>query len=67
MVGVPAAMVAIYFVLAVMFNSLLQPLLIMAVIPFGDHGLIDGVSRTHAADVSVWTDWRTWNDWSCGQ
>ncbi|MFA0284819.1 efflux RND transporter permease subunit, partial [Vibrio sp. 10N.222.55.F12] len=30
----PAAMVAIYFVLAVMFNSLLQPLLIMAVIPF---------------------------------
>ncbi|MEG3219699.1 efflux RND transporter permease subunit [Vibrio gigantis] len=34
MVVFPAAMVAIYFVLAVMFNSLLQPLLIMAVIPF---------------------------------
>ncbi len=34
MVVFPAAMVAIYFVLAVMFNSLLQPLLVMAVIPF---------------------------------
>ncbi|MEZ8915590.1 efflux RND transporter permease subunit [Vibrio lentus] len=34
MVVFPVAMVAIYFVLAVMFNSLLQPLLIMAVIPF---------------------------------
>ena len=30
----PAAMVGIYFVLAIMFSSLLQPLLIMAVIPF---------------------------------
>ncbi|MGF1709550.1 efflux RND transporter permease subunit [Vibrio kagoshimensis] len=30
----PAAMIAIYFVLAVMFNSLIQPLLVMAVIPF---------------------------------
>ncbi|NOH78346.1 efflux RND transporter permease subunit [Vibrio sp. RE86] len=34
MVAFPAAMVAIFFVLAVMFNSLLQPLLVMAVIPF---------------------------------
>lgn len=34
MVAFPAAMIGIYFVLAVMFNSLLQPLLIMAVIPF---------------------------------
>ncbi|USD67554.1 efflux RND transporter permease subunit [Vibrio sp. SCSIO 43136] len=34
MVAFPAAMVGIYFVLAVMFNSLLQPVLIMAVIPF---------------------------------
>ncbi|KII76470.1 efflux RND transporter permease subunit [Vibrio renipiscarius] len=34
MVVFPAAMVAIYFVLAVMFHSLLQPLLVMAVIPF---------------------------------
>ncbi|NOI79390.1 efflux RND transporter permease subunit [Vibrio tubiashii] len=34
MVAFPAAIVAIYFVLAVMFNSLLQPLLVMAVIPF---------------------------------
>lgn len=33
-VAFPAAMIAIYFVLAVMFNSLLQPLLVMAVIPF---------------------------------
>lgn len=34
MVVFPAAMLAIYCVLAVMFNSLLQPLLIMVVIPF---------------------------------
>lgn len=34
MVAFPAAIVAIYFVLAVMFNSLVQPLLVMAVIPF---------------------------------
>lgn len=34
MVAFPAAIVAIYFVLAIMFNSLLQPLLIMTVIPF---------------------------------
>lgn len=34
MVAFPAALIAIYFVLAVMFNSLLQPLLVMAVIPF---------------------------------
>ncbi len=33
-VAFPSAMVAIYFVLAIMFNSLLQPLLVMAVIPF---------------------------------
>ncbi|MEZ9233178.1 efflux RND transporter permease subunit [Vibrio amylolyticus] len=33
-VAFPAAMVGIYFVLAIMFSSLLQPLLIMAVIPF---------------------------------
>ncbi|MCW8328958.1 efflux RND transporter permease subunit [Photobacterium sp. SDRW27] len=33
-VAFPAAMIGIYFVLAVMFNSLLQPLLVMAVIPF---------------------------------
>ncbi|WKY60158.1 efflux RND transporter permease subunit [Vibrio sp. SNU_ST1] len=34
LVAFPAAMIAIYFVLAVMFNSLVQPLLVMAVIPF---------------------------------
>ncbi|RJX71977.1 efflux RND transporter permease subunit [Vibrio sinensis] len=34
MVVFPAAMIAIYFVLAVMFNSLVQPLLVMVVIPF---------------------------------
>lgn len=34
MIAFPAAIVAIYFVLAIMFNSLLQPLLVMAVIPF---------------------------------
>lgn len=34
LVAFPSAMVAIYFVLAIMFNSLLQPLLVMAVIPF---------------------------------
>ncbi len=33
-VAFPAAIIGIYFVLAIMFNSLLQPLLIMAVIPF---------------------------------
>lgn len=33
-VAFPAAIVAIYFVLAIMFNSLLQPLLVMSVIPF---------------------------------
>ncbi|CAH0525871.1 efflux RND transporter permease subunit [Vibrio hippocampi] len=33
-VAFPMAMVGIYFVLAIMFSSLLQPLLIMAVIPF---------------------------------
>ncbi|WP_135381804.1 efflux RND transporter permease subunit [Vibrio tasmaniensis] len=33
-VAFPVAMAAIYFVLAVMFSSLLQPLLVMAVIPF---------------------------------
>lgn len=33
-VAFPAAMLGIYFVLAVMFGSLLQPLLVMAVIPF---------------------------------
>lgn len=33
-VAFPASMLAIYFVLAVMFSSLLQPLLVMAVIPF---------------------------------
>lgn len=33
-VAFPAAIVGIYFVLAIMFNSLLQPLLIMVVIPF---------------------------------
>ncbi|MCW8345939.1 efflux RND transporter permease subunit [Vibrio sp. ZSDZ65] len=33
-VAFPAAMIGIYFVLAIMFGSLLQPLLIMAVIPF---------------------------------
>lgn len=33
-VAFPAAMIGIYFVLAIMFNSLLQPLLIMLVIPF---------------------------------
>ncbi|SON52564.1 efflux RND transporter permease subunit [Vibrio tapetis] len=34
LVAFPAAMVGIYFVLAIMFGSLLQPLMIMAVIPF---------------------------------
>lgn len=34
MVAFPAAMLGIYFVLAVMFGSLLQPLLVMSVIPF---------------------------------
>ncbi|MBW3695145.1 efflux RND transporter permease subunit [Vibrio sp. T187] len=34
LVAFPAAMVGIYFVLAIMFGSLVQPLLIMAVIPF---------------------------------
>ncbi len=34
MVAFPAAMIAIYFVLAVMFHSLVQPLLVMIVIPF---------------------------------
>ncbi|WP_117232494.1 efflux RND transporter permease subunit [Vibrio maerlii] len=34
MVAFPAALLAIYFVLAVMFNSMLQPLLVMSVIPF---------------------------------
>ncbi|MFA0087858.1 efflux RND transporter permease subunit [Vibrio sp. 10N.261.51.F12] len=34
LVAFPAAMIGIYFVLAVMFSSLLQPLMIMAVIPF---------------------------------
>ncbi len=34
LVAFPAVMIGIYFVLAVMFNSLLQPLLIMVVIPF---------------------------------
>ncbi|PSU49130.1 AcrB/AcrD/AcrF family protein [Photobacterium frigidiphilum] len=33
-VAFPAAIIGIYFVLAIMFNSLLQPLLIMVVIPF---------------------------------
>jgi len=33
-VAFPAAMLGIYFVLAIMFGSLLQPLLVMAVIPF---------------------------------
>lgn len=33
-VAFPAAMIGIYFVLALMFSSLLQPLMIMAVIPF---------------------------------
>lgn len=34
LVAFPAAMIGIYFVLAVMFGSLLQPMLVMAVIPF---------------------------------
>lgn len=34
MVAFPAAIVAVYFVLAIMFNSLTQPLLVMTVIPF---------------------------------
>ncbi|WP_028025676.1 efflux RND transporter permease subunit [Enterovibrio calviensis] len=34
LVAFPTAMIGIYFVLAIMFSSLLQPLLIMAVIPF---------------------------------
>ena len=34
MVAFPVAMIGIYFVLALMFNSMLQPLLVMAVIPF---------------------------------
>ncbi|OLQ75734.1 acriflavin resistance protein [Photobacterium proteolyticum] len=33
-VAFPAAIIGIYFVLAVMFGSLLQPMLVMAVIPF---------------------------------
>lgn len=33
-IAFPTAIIAIYFVLALMFNSLLQPLLVMAVIPF---------------------------------
>jgi multidrug efflux pump subunit AcrB len=33
-IAFPAAIIGIYFVLAIMFNSLLQPLLIMVVIPF---------------------------------
>lgn len=34
MIAFPAGLLGIYFVLAVMFNSLLQPLLVMTVIPF---------------------------------
>ena len=34
MIVFPAAMIAIYFVLAIMFNSLAQPFMVMAVIPF---------------------------------
>ncbi|PSW22851.1 AcrB/AcrD/AcrF family protein [Photobacterium swingsii] len=34
MVAFPAAMLGVYFVLAILFHSLVQPLLVMAVIPF---------------------------------
>ncbi|MCZ8488839.1 hypothetical protein O9992_21745 [Vibrio lentus] len=37
------------------------------VILFRDYGFTNGACGSHAADVSVWIDWRTWDDRCCGQ